>query len=136
WQSGLFYADDTPKSGLDAVHSAARALLGGTIARCQGLQLMPVPDLTVPPTAPHQKAIPPVTLLCSLDCTYRMRLEKLATHGTVAEIYGRAFVRTPVKLTFRQRRLAPALYRFTVRVLAPVNTGPPGTANSRAFRLG
>ncbi|MFN2604458.1 MAG: hypothetical protein ABR582_17095, partial [Gemmatimonadaceae bacterium] len=47
---------------------------------------------------PRQTAIPPVTLRCSLDCAYRLRLEKLATHATVAELYGRAFVRTPVKL--------------------------------------
>jgi hypothetical protein len=34
WQSGLYYADDTPKSSLPAVRAAVIATRDGTIARC------------------------------------------------------------------------------------------------------
>lgn len=34
WQSGLFYADDTPKASLDPVKQAVEAVRDGSIARC------------------------------------------------------------------------------------------------------
>jgi hypothetical protein len=136
WQSGLFYADGSAKGGLPTVAAAVRASRGGVIAKCEGLQLTPKPDLTVAPTKPKQTTIPAVTLLCDIDCNYQVRLEKLSTHGTVAALYGKALGRTPTKIPFKQRRLAPGMYRYTARALAPVNVGPQGTANSRAFRLG
>ena len=40
WQSGLFYADGTPKSSLDAVRTAAAAARAGTLTAC--------PDATAP----------------------------------------------------------------------------------------
>ncbi|MDQ4030226.1 MAG: hypothetical protein M3168_04215 [Actinomycetota bacterium] len=35
WQSGLFYADDTPKASLEPVRRAVEAVRGRTIARCK-----------------------------------------------------------------------------------------------------
>jgi hypothetical protein len=40
WQSGLFYADGTPKSSVDAVRIAAAAARAGTLTSC--------PDTTAP----------------------------------------------------------------------------------------
>jgi len=40
WQSGLFFADGTPKSSLDAVRAAAAAARAGTLTAC--------PDTTAP----------------------------------------------------------------------------------------
>jgi hypothetical protein len=34
WQSGLFYADDTPKSSLPAVRAAINGALAGTLVDC------------------------------------------------------------------------------------------------------
>ena len=136
WQSGIYYVDGTRKSGFDPVRVAVRASRGGVITRCEGLQLTPKPKLTVPPITPRQRTIPTVTLLCDIDCNYQVRLEKLSTHATVAALYGKALAGAPVKAGFRQRRLARAQYRYTVRALAPVNLGPAGTATSRAFSLG
>ena len=34
WQSGLFYADDTPKSSLPAVRNAVQAAIGGSLVDC------------------------------------------------------------------------------------------------------
>jgi hypothetical protein len=136
WQSGIFYADETPKTGFEQVKGAVRASRGGVIARCEGLELTPVPTLKVPRIAPRQKTVPAPTLTCDIDCTYRVRLEKLPGRGTVAALYGKALAREAVKVPFKPRRLAPGRYRFTTRVNAPINQGPAGTAESKAFRLG
>src|SRR5947209_12408890 len=39
WQSGLYYADDTPKSSLAAVRAAMALSRRGSIAACPGMQL-------------------------------------------------------------------------------------------------
>jgi hypothetical protein len=36
WQSGVYYADDTPKSSLPAIRDAALAARAGTLANCPG----------------------------------------------------------------------------------------------------
>ena len=36
WQSGVFYADDTPKSSLSAIRASAQAAIAGTLTRCGG----------------------------------------------------------------------------------------------------
>jgi hypothetical protein len=136
WQSGLYYADGKPKSGFDVAHVAIRASLGGSLAKCPGLQLTPQPTLTVPATRPYQHAIPAVTLTCDIDCNFQIRLERLPAHATVAAVYGRGLAREAAPVTFKQRRLSRAQYRFTVRVTAPVNIGPAGTTTSRGFTLG
>ena len=136
WQSGLFYADETPKAGFEQVRGAVRASRGGVITRCEGLELTPVPTLRVPRIAPRQKTVPSPTLTCDIDCTYRVRLEKLPGRGTVAALYGKALAREAVKVPFKPRRLAAGRYRFTTRVTAPVNRGLAGTAESTIFRLG
>jgi hypothetical protein len=136
WQSGLFYADETPKTGFELVKTAVRASRGGVIVKCEGLQLTPVAMLKVPRIAPRRQTVPSPTLACDIDCTYRVRLEKLPGRGTVAALYGKALAREAVRVAFKPRRLAPGRYRFTARVSAPVNPGPAGTAETKAFRLG
>jgi hypothetical protein len=136
WQSGLYYVDGTKKSGFDAARVAVRASLGGTLARCPGLQLTPQPTLTVPATRPYQHAIPAVTITCDIDCNYQVRLERLPSHATVAAVYGKGRAATAVPARFKQRRLSRSQYRFTVRATAPVNVGPPGKTASRGFTLG
>jgi hypothetical protein len=34
WQSGLFYADDTPKSSLPAVRAAVESAIDGSLVDC------------------------------------------------------------------------------------------------------
>ncbi|MFN2467469.1 MAG: hypothetical protein ABR521_04965 [Gaiellaceae bacterium] len=136
WQSGLFYADETAKSGLAAVAAAVRETRGGVIQRCPGLELTPVPRLRVPRVPAGSRTIPSPTLTCDIDCSYVVRFEKLPRHATVVEKRGRLEGRRPTLVPFAPRRLARGSYRFTVRVTAPVNVGPPGRAVSRAIRLG
>jgi hypothetical protein len=136
WQSGLFYADETPKSGFESVRNAVRDTRGGVVTRCEGVALTPVPSLALPRLAPRQRTVPSPFLTCDIDCTYRVKLEKVSTGGTLAAVYGKALAGARTTIAFKPRRVARGLYRFTVRARAPVNVGPPGATASRAFRLG
>src|SRR5207248_1104945 len=48
FQSGVYYADDSPKTSLTTVRDAARAVKGGVIAKCQGLELTPKAKVAYP----------------------------------------------------------------------------------------
>ena len=81
WQSGVYYVDGTPKSSLPAV--ATRRMRP------------PEPDLVPGPPgdAPAGRALVPerrptsepstfpILLACDVDCVYRVRIERAATHG-------------------------------------------------------
>jgi len=59
WQSGVFYADGTPKSSLQAVHDAAVAARAGTLATC--------PDTSAPTVTPSQPANGTLTVQATDD---------------------------------------------------------------------
>ena len=120
WQSGLFYADGTPKADL------------GIVARCPGLQLAVRGKLDRPSVRNPSFSF---RLSCDIDCTYRARLEKLPQHSTTLATSGRAVGGKALRVIFPAQRLAPGRYRFTVRVVAPVNPGPPRSLFSAPFRL-
>jgi hypothetical protein len=138
WQSGLYYADGTPKASLPGVKAAIALLRRGSLARCPGLKL-PVKATAVAFPTPRViagKAPLAVRFRCDLDCAFWARLERLPTHATVTGARGRAVggraARTVVP---RARKLKPGLYRFTLRLTAAVNPGTPKALASRAFRV-
>jgi hypothetical protein len=135
WQSGVFYADGTPKSSLETVQQAGRSSRGGTVARCTGLQLTPQAKVAYPRGSALQGGPLKVTVTCDLDCNIYARLEKLPRHSTTLAASGRAFAGTKTTIAFPDRRLAAGQYRITVRLTAPVNIGPPSLATSSAIVL-
>ena len=62
WQSGLYYADGTPKSSLAPVRAAIAESRRGIVAACPGMRLTPKATVT------QQGAV--LTLACDLDCSY------------------------------------------------------------------
>ena len=85
-----YYADGTPKASLPAVRDAARAVVGGTIARCPGLLLTPQATVAYPRGAALTKVPLTVRLRCDVDCNYYLRLEKLPRHSTTLAVTGKA----------------------------------------------
>jgi hypothetical protein len=134
WQSGVYYADGTPKSSLAAVKAAADRVRRNLVA-CPGLQVTPRLGLRwFPqgrPTA--QPSTFPVSLTCDVDCSYRIRIERAATHATTLSVTGHATGRVPTPVEFRRTRLRPGSYRITVWARATANVGPPATAASPVF---
>ena len=135
WQSGVYYADGTPKTSLPVVKQAIRDISGGVITRCPGLQLTPQATITYP--SGNALAHPPLTLTitCDIDCNVYARLAKLPQDSTTlaASTHLRAGVTTLVKLP--ARLVAPGRYQLTARLTAPVNTGPPAQLHSKPLHI-
>jgi hypothetical protein len=131
FQSGLYYADGTAKSSLPAVRAAARDTYGGVIAHCEGLELTPKARVAFPRISSVGLGTAAVALTCDIDCNVYARLEKLPTHSTTLAVRVKALAAERTLARFRQLRLARGQYRFTVRLTAPVNIGPPQTFASK-----
>jgi hypothetical protein len=136
WQSGVYYVDQTPKSSLAAVAAAADRSRRNLLA-CEGLQVTPRVGVRWFPGGrpPSNPGTFPVSLTCDVDCVYRVRIERAATHGTTLTVRGHATGRKPLRVEFPRSRLARGAYRITVWARAVVNVGPPATAQSPVFAL-
>jgi hypothetical protein len=116
WQSGLYYADGTPKSSLAPTRAAIDELHRGIVARC--------PDMTLTPRPRISWIRDHAFLTCDIDCTYTARLVRLPRTG-VATRTGRAVGGHPTLVQFRTRGLRRGRYRIELSLGAPVNPGPP-----------
>jgi hypothetical protein len=133
WQSGIYYANGTPKTSLDGVRQAALAAQDGTFAQCTGSK----PANTLRDVVFHAPPVAPgplqVDFGCDVACTYDAQLIDLQD-GTVAESVedkgvGEQTVSLPTET------LDPGRYEYALRVFA---SGRPGTAVTRystAFAL-
>jgi hypothetical protein len=117
WQSGLYYADDTPKSSLASVRLALDQSRRGVVAHCDGLKL-PVH----PKVVQHGRVL---TLTCDLDCSYVAQLYRLPGKLLVAK-HGRAVGARATTLPLRVP-VQHASYRLRLSAVAPVNPGPSAT---------
>jgi hypothetical protein len=125
FQSGLYYADGTPKSDLPVVRDAVRQSRGGVIARCPDLELTPQAKVVYPRIRSIGLGTAAVAITCDIDCNVYARLERLPRHSTTIATRAKALAGERTLVPFRRLRLAPGQYRFTVRLTAPVNVGPP-----------
>ncbi len=124
WQSGEYYVDGTPKTSLLPVRRAAFSVRRGIVASCADLQLTPKLKLAAgKPT----KTAEPVTLTCSLDCVYTVRLDgKKTLRGTAVGGVAR-------KLRF-PGAYVKGRHSLVGTATAALNAGPPGRA-TLTFRL-
>jgi len=118
FQSGVFYADGSPKTSLFPVRGAAYDVHRGVAAKCEGLAL--TPKLVLGSGRPSKTGTK-VPVTCSLDCTYTLRLD-------TRQLTGVAVGRTTTTIVFRGK-LARGRHRLTGSALATINVGPPGTAS-------
>jgi hypothetical protein len=115
WQSGVYYADNTPKTSLTAVKTALEETRRGVIARCDGMQLPVRPKLAQGPRGT-------ITVTCDLDCLYTARLYRLPS-TLVRTRHGRAIGGRATKLAFRFPKVK-GTWRVRLTAVAPVNPGP------------
>jgi len=136
WQSGVYYADGTPKSSLEAVKAAADRVRRNLVA-CSGLKVTPRLGVRwFPRGRPTAVASTfPISLTCDVDCLYRIRIERASTHTTTLSVAGHATGRVATMAAFRRTRLRPGSYRITVWASARANVGPPATAASPVFTV-
>ena len=114
WQSGLYYADDTPKSSLAPVEEAFNESRQGIVAHCSDLQL------TIQAKVLQHGAV--LTLTCDLYCSYVAQLYRLPGRLLVSK-HGRAAGGKPTTLPLRVPAKA-GVYRLRLSAVALVNPGP------------
>jgi hypothetical protein len=136
WQSGVYYVDGSAKTSLARVTEALDRATGGSIARCPNLQL-PVGAslLRFGTRSAAKRGVFRATFRCDLDCVYRLRLENAVTHATRVSRKGRAEVGETVQVDLGTRRLGAGSYRYTLRLVHPVNPAPPTMRLGPVFRL-
>ena len=117
WQSGVYYADDTPKTSLVGVRAAIDASRRGVVARCAGMRL----DVHAKASQQGSRLL----LTCDLDCSYVAQLYRLPGHLLVSK-RGRAVGGHASTLPLRVPSRA-ARYRLRVSTVASVNPGPAFT---------
>jgi hypothetical protein len=126
WQSGLYYADGTPKPSLVPTRAAIAQSRRGVVASCAGMQV--TPRATV-----RANKLRPV-LRCNIDCKYVAQLVRLpATSVRIAR--GRAIGGIPKTIAFSKRRVTPGRYQVRTSVVAAVNPAPPIVKRTRVFAL-
>jgi hypothetical protein len=137
WQSGVYYADRTPKPSLAAVKAAAIAVRRNAIARCSWLHVTPRPLINFfPAGAPTSRSGRlPIVLTCDVDCAFRLRLERLPAHSTTLEAHGSARGGIGLRVLLPRARLAPSRYRFTLTATATSNQGPAASLASAPFEI-
>ena len=136
WQSGVFYVDGSPKSSLPRVREALDRTAGGSITRCPGVQLVVRTTLLRFGTrSAAKRGVFRTSLTCGLDCRYLVRLENAVTHSTKLSARGAAEVGEFVQVDLGSRSLSPGSYRYTLRLVHPVNPGPPTLRQGPTFTL-
>jgi hypothetical protein len=126
WQSGVYYTDGTPKSSLPVVRDALNRTRGGSIARCEGLELPVRPTLLKFPTATSfKKGNRVVRLRCSLDCRWDLVAVRASTGRVVARKRGYARIGVVAKPSLRGAKLGSTPVRLRVTLTHPVNPGTP-----------
>ena len=138
WQSGLYYADGTPKSSLYAVRDAlapgARRLdrpLRGARARCDGDEGA-LPDAGGAEPGRPRRAGSPACWTARGSCGPRARRQ--ATRGARLTGYGRAGL--AVTASLKGRKLGTGTIRFSITLTQPVNPGVPQTRESTTLSVG
>jgi hypothetical protein len=136
WQSGIHYVDGTPKSSKRRVTAALDRTTGGSIARCPGVEL-PVRTsyLRFGTRSAAKRGAFRVSFACNLDCRYWVRLENAASHATKLSTRGSAAVGEVVAADLGRRKLPAGGYRYTLRLLHPVNPAAPTMMRGPVFRL-
>ena len=117
WQSGLYYADGTPKSSLASVRASMDLSRRGSVAACPGMRL-----------AVHATAVQRglrLYLSCDLDCSYVAQLYRLP--GKLLKAKSGLAIGGRESLLPLSVPKTPGRYRLRVSATAAVNPGKSAT---------
>src|SRR5581483_1341047 len=118
WQSGVYYANGSPKSSLPGVEAAARRLQEVKPTGCATL-LAPKPLVSFFPVRRPTARLPilrPISLLPDADCVYEVRLMKGSS--LIADVRGRGIAGVRRRIGLTEAILPRGVYRITIRVTA------------------
>ena len=139
WQSGVYYADDTPKSSRGPVREAIEAARAGLLTSCASalgpvsLKKVTFADRDTVPTTNRNWT---VDLECARACTYVVKLEKFPSGEPVLKVGNDAAPNVPMTVTLPQEELAPGTYRFVVRTWQYGKVGTVTVRYGKPFEVG
>ena len=125
WQSGLVYADGTPKRSLEPVRTAMQQAGLGTIGVC------PLVSTAVTAFATENRTI---SLRCHRDCNYTARLVRLPLSSATLTRRGRALAGKRIQIKLGQD-VAPGWYRLSLSLVHPTRPGKPLVRASFPFAV-
>ena len=136
WQSGIHYTDGAPKTSKPRVTESLDRTTGGSITRCPGVELPVRPSyLRFGTRSAAKRGVFRVSFRCELDCRYWVRLENAVTRSTKLAAKGSAEVGELIQADLGTRRLKAGTYRYTIRLIHPVNPAPATVRQGPGFRL-
>jgi hypothetical protein len=136
WQSGVYYADNTPKSSLAAVRSAALRAQAGSLVQCsRGKVRTGLGDVVFHEPSVDAPAALGIDFSCNFICRYQARVVRVETGSVALETTGTAAVGEQA-LTLPADELEPGTYQYAFRASAAGRPGTAVTRYSRPFTLG
>ena len=127
WQSGVYYADGTPKTSMDGVRLGALAAQAGTFAHCAKVKTARSLESVVFHEPPAEPGPFQIDLTCSAACAFSARLIDLQRGQVVARTDGDAPA-GPQIVSIPRGSLGAGTYQYALRTFT---NGRPGTAATR-----
>jgi hypothetical protein len=135
WQSGVYYADGTPKSRFWPVRDSLARTRGGSIARCDGMSLEVSPlGGRFPAPRACQRGVHSVRFRCSLDCAWTLEALRSTTGALAARVNGYGRADTTLVASFGKTKLGKTPVRLRLTLVHPVNPGAPESVTSGLLR--
>ncbi len=125
WQSGLVYADGSPKTSLEPVRRAIESAGTNALGAC---------PVEAKVSAAFTTAERTISLRCERACTYRARLLRLPRRTAVATTTGRAAAGRRLLVPVGPAESTPGWYQLTVSFLDAVAAWTPSRARQYAVR--
>jgi len=135
WQSGVYYADGTPKASFRAVQDSLERARGGSIARCDGLALdVKLLTLRFPGPQEFLRGKRDTRFRCTYDCAWELVATRTTTGAVAARVRGYGRYRRAIVASLKGRKLGKAPVRLSLTVVHPVHPGTPVTRQSGELR--
>ncbi len=135
WQSGVYYADGTPKASLPAVRDSLDRARGGSISRCEGLALdVGLTNVRFPGPKEFTSGKRDTRFRCTLDCSWELKATRTTTGAVAATVRGYARYGRTTVASLTGRKLGAAPVRLQLTVTQAVNPGASASRQSGELR--
>jgi hypothetical protein len=135
WQSGVYYADGTPKASFWAVRDSLDRTRGGSITRCDGLALdVSLTNVRFPGPREFADGMRDTRFRCTLDCTWELRATRTTTGAVAASVRGYGRYGRTLVASLSGRKMGSAPVRLSLTVTQAVNPGATATRESGELR--
>ena len=124
WQSGLVYADGSPKTSLQPVREAIERAGAASLGAC---------PVEAKVSAAFTTAERTISLRCERACTYRARLLLLPRRNAIAVVTGKARAGSRVRLNLEAAESTPGWHQLSISFLDAALPGRPVERVSMPF---